>query len=716
MDVGGVATGEPVGRTEPRRRRFSLLADQGDAEFGTARVRRRLQPFSPLADQDDAEFGAAPVRPRRFSPAADEDDPFERGTPAYYARLQAMLDAPIQGIAPGIGSLSPEGRPALPTWVQQRLDEQERAEAAREAAAAKRAADLRAARQPEPRRRLFSPLADQDDAELGAARVRPRSFSPIADQDDAELGAARLRRRRQRFGPIADQDDAELGATPVRPRSFSPIADQDDAELGAAQGREPRRRLFDLLANQDDAELGAAQGREPRRRLFDLLANQDDAELGAARGRVPAPVTPTPEPRPPRPFSPLADQDDAELGAARLRRRRQPFSPLADQDDAELGAASVRPRSFSPLADQDEADLGAAPVRPRQFGPPADQDDADFGAATNLTSGPGAWMFPLTEGEEVTLTPSLEGYIPERVIEYHKRVQRGETDPIGAALAAQYSEDANQKAWWIAYYETPWLSDQSPRADALRAGAPLTEYSGDDLEVWGQAAVTAGIDAGRWVVENPDDAAELVWDTAKFVDEVPRTPTELLSTLYDAYGPEVGFSGEALSALMLSSSECSKPRPGVGGMIIYEDCKGLVTKFIKNKNPGSAITLGDTVFAIGTIDLLTELEEYYHFLDWQENKDFFPFQYSLYQGLVGYDNNPFETEAQARACVDYERIKGRDQIWRDGGCANMIPPSGVLDHARLYGLDPILDFPGVQADRARRGRNAIWGFVKDRFD
>ena len=164
-----------------------------------------------------------------------------------------MLDAPIQGIAPGYGSLSPEGRPALPPWVQERLDEQERAEAARKAAAAKRAADLGAAREPEPRRRLFSPQADQDDAELGAARGqvstpvtptpeprepeprRPRQFSPLADQDDAELGAARLRRRHQPFSLLADGDDAEFGAAPVRPRQFSPIADQDDAELGAVR-------------------------------------------------------------------------------------------------------------------------------------------------------------------------------------------------------------------------------------------------------------------------------------------------------------------------------------------------------------------------------------------------------------------------------------------------------------------------------------------------
>jgi len=82
------------------------------------------------------------------------------------------------------------------------------------------------------------------------------------------------------------------------------------------------------------------------------------------------------------------------------------------------------------------------PRRPRQLGPLADQDDAGLGAATNLTSGPGAWISPLTEGEEVTLTRSLEGYIPERLIEYHKRVQRGGTDPIGAVLAGAGAEAA----------------------------------------------------------------------------------------------------------------------------------------------------------------------------------------------------------------------------------------------------------------------------------
>ena len=444
--IGSFSTvGEPARPTAPKRRRFS-----------------------PLADQDDAELGAAPVRPRRFSPAADEDDPYERGTPAYYARLQAMLDAPIQGIAPGIGSLSPEGRPALPTWVQQRLDEQERAEAAREAAAAKRAADLGAVRQPEPRRRLFDMLANQDDAELGAAPGRPRRFSPAADEDDPfERGTPAY------YARLQAMLDAPIQGIAPGYGSFSTVG-------------EPARRT------------------EPERRPFSLLADQDDAELGAAREPAPAP---TQEPREPEP-----------------RRPRQ-FSPLADQDDAEFGAARVRPRSFSPVADQDDAELGAARARRRRqpFSLLADQDDAEFGAASNQTSGPGAWSFQLTEGEEVTLTPSLEGYIPERLIEYHQRVQRGGTDPIGAVLSSQYSQDANQRAWWIEHYEKPGPNQNLARAHALRAGAPLTEYSGTAPQGLG--------DAVRWGVETAkaiSDAYHQFTGEAAFRDyEAEQAVTEV---------------------------------------------------------------------------------------------------------------------------------------------------------------------------------------------
>ena len=232
---------------------MALLANGYISERDDAYRRRQ---FSALADQDDAEFGAAVGRAAQpVTSSQPTDDAYRRGTPAYYARLREMLNAPIQAIAPGYGSLSPEGQPALPTWVQERLDEQERAEAARKAAA-KRAADLAAARGPEPKR-VFDLLRDQDDAELGAAQGRVSA--PVTARQE----------RRQ----------------PAPKRLFDLLRDQDDAELGAAQGRVSAP----VTARQER--------RQPApKRLFDLLADQDDAELGAARGRVTAPVTPTREP------------------------------------------------------------------------------------------------------------------------------------------------------------------------------------------------------------------------------------------------------------------------------------------------------------------------------------------------------------------------------------------------------------------------------------
>jgi len=348
------------------------------------------------------------------------------------------------------------------------------------------------------------------------------------------------------------------------------------------------------------------------------------------------------------------------------------------------------------------------PRRPRQLGPLADQDDAGLGAATNLTSGPGAWMSPLTEGEEVTLTPSLEGYLPERLIEYHKRMQRGGTDPIGAVLSSQYSQDANQKAWWIAHYDTPALSDKSPRADALRAGAPLTEYSGDDLDVWGEAAVTAGIDAGRWVVENPDDAAELVWDTAKLIADVPQTPLGVALDLYDVLGPDVGLTPEILSWMVKNTSSYGSPRFGRDGMIIYENCTGSAYEFLDNVDQ-TAVTIGDTVFAINTLKTLTELEEYYHYLQYQRYKDGLLPTYVTYLLGLGYDN-PFEKEAKQFACAEYQNIYGIVHA----KCTNMpAPPSNAWDRFRLDGIDPLLDFPGVQVDRAKWAGPKIWNWAED---
>ena len=83
-------------------------------------------------------------------------------------------------------------------------------------------------------------------------------------------------------------------------------------------------------------------------------------------------------------------------------------------------------------------------------------------------------------------------------------------------MAAQYSQDANQRAWWIAYYETPTLSDKSPRADALRAGAPLPEDDGLDVRE------TLG-DVGRQIVEGGEALARAAGSEVSEFDDLKRS-------------------------------------------------------------------------------------------------------------------------------------------------------------------------------------------------
>ena len=586
----------------------------------------------------------------------ERDDPYRRGTPAYYARLRAMLDAPIQGIAPGTGSFSTVGEPARPMAAK---------------------------------RRPFSLLADEDDAELGAAPVRPRRFSRLADQDDAELGAAQGRVS-QPVTPSQPVDDAYRRGTPAyyarlqamldapiqgiapgygsfstvgepagpttpKRRPFSLLADQDDAELGAAREPEPRRRLFDLLANQDDAELGAAQGwvsqpvtpsqpvddayrrgtpayyarlqamldapiqgiapgygsfstvgeparrTEPERRPFSLLADQDDAELGAAREPAPAPTQEPrePEPRRPRQFSPQADQDDAELGAARLRRRRQPFSLLADQDDAEFGAARVRPRSFSPLADQDDAELGAARLRRRHqpFSLLADGDDAEFGAAPVRPR----QFSPIADQDDAEL-----GAV---------RVSREDVDGI----------DPFKLAWGLA-----------------RGGARL------GLE-GAKAGVDLGVDAGEFAFGLQQDAIELGLDVS---DAVVDFGLDRAGDVIELAKPlDTGIVNPTLGAAIAAMTDCQDTRvlppirPGGQPVVFHENCGDAL---VFRATGGRPFTVGPHVFVRGTLNPggLTERHEQGHAADEEEVGDLFFPLYFLELLAKGYYENAFEVEAR----------------------------------------------------------------------
>ena len=120
--------GEPARRTESTRPRpFSLLSNQDD-ELAAARVPVRSAP--PSAGSGSAS-GAPP-----------------RGTAAYYAYLNGVINGTTQGIAPGVGSFSDAGEPARRTES--------------------------------PRPRPFSLLSNQDD-ELAAAQVAVGPALPSID-------------------------------------------------------------------------------------------------------------------------------------------------------------------------------------------------------------------------------------------------------------------------------------------------------------------------------------------------------------------------------------------------------------------------------------------------------------------------------------------------------------------------------------------------------
>lgn len=156
--------------------------------------------------------------------------------------------------------------------------------------------------------------------------------------------------------------------------------------------------------------------------------------------------------------------------------------------------------------------------------------------------------------------------------------------------------------------------------------------------------------------------------------------------------------------MLKETSDCGSRRIGRGGMIIYEDCKGGAARWFLDRTDGqTAFTVGDTVFTTDeALDRFTELEEYYHFLQYQREKDGMLPAYFTKGIWYGYDSNPYEDEAKRYACRDYAAMYGRDDRWARNCEGRSAPPDGLIDEFWLYNVEPWTAFPEVQVDRARR--------------
>ena len=159
-------------------------------------------------------------------------DEYTRAPNSREARLRAMLNAPIQGIAPGVGSLPPVGRPvkrsALPPWVQAKLKQEEAAR--------------RAAKPPE---RLFDILRRQDEAD---AAPRVSSTAPARDE---VVEAASQRGTPEYWARLRAMLDAPIQGIPSGYGSFSAAGEP------ARRAEEAPRKRFDLRAPLDEEEMGA---------------------------------------------------------------------------------------------------------------------------------------------------------------------------------------------------------------------------------------------------------------------------------------------------------------------------------------------------------------------------------------------------------------------------------------------------------------------------
>ncbi len=257
---------------------------------------------------------------------------------AYYAELRRKLDAPIQAIPAGIGSLSPVGRPALPPWVQAKLDEQARQKA--QADALRRLAPVNQptiAPTPSTKWPKFAP--SQPKPSPTARFTAPPAPAPAPPVDRAfqrgtpeyyarlkEILNARTQGIAPGYGSLSTPGEPARRTDPTPPRPFSLLSDPDD-QLTA-----PR--------------IPVTPPKSPR--LADILRNlgNDDA-LAAERVSVSAPSPTSPPqqpPRQPRPASPPPLSPEAEEAL---------FASVLAQDDR--AARNSGPSAYAEQVRQTEA-------------------------------------------------------------------------------------------------------------------------------------------------------------------------------------------------------------------------------------------------------------------------------------------------------------------------------------------------------------------------
>jgi hypothetical protein len=276
---------------------------------------------------------------------------------AYYAELGRKLDAPIQAIPAGIGSLSPAGRPALPPWVQAKLDEQARQKA--EADALRRLAPVN---QP-----IIAPKPSTKWPKIAPSQPKPsptvRFTAPPAPAP-APTPAPPVDRAFQRGTPEYNARINEL--LNARTQGIAPGYGSRSTPAEPARRTDPTpSRPFSLLSDPDDQltapRIPVTPPKSPR--LADILRNLgSDDELAAERVSVSAPPPISPPQQPPRSLSP----EDEQLAAGRALSA----DGLWDPDYVPERVRQTEALTF----DLDEVEPMGSPARRVDWRPPEPTD------------------------------------------------------------------------------------------------------------------------------------------------------------------------------------------------------------------------------------------------------------------------------------------------------------------------------------------------------